>query len=178
LSFLLMHFHLHITSWNNKTNLFFFGLFFWARICFPQSTSPILAIPPPLKWNGCPFTLIVVQHILLSLSSQILCMFRFYILSELCWSDINVLYKPRDTNSTYTPGTCSQWSTIGDNKITIDERINLECTLLNSLIKKGVHVSNGINPRTSFKLYQVCKPKAPIWPANSQSNQLEHIRTH
>jgi hypothetical protein len=169
-----MHFHLHITSWNNKTNLFFFGLFFWARICFPQSTSPILAIPPPLKWlplyTDCGSTY----------STEFVFSNIFYVLVlhtiriVLKWYQ----YKPRDTNSTYTPGTCSQWSTIGDNKITIDERINLECTLLNSLIKKGVHVSNGINPRTSFKLYQVCKPKAPIWPANSQSNQLEHIRTH
>jgi len=42
-----------------------------------------------------------------------------------------------------------------ENRINIDERISLARRTLYSLIKSGVHGSNGLNPKTSCRIYQV-----------------------
>jgi len=46
-------------------------------------------------------------------------------------------------------------SSSDENRINIEERIALARRTLYSLIKTGVHGTNGLNPRTSCKIYQV-----------------------
>jgi hypothetical protein len=46
-------------------------------------------------------------------------------------------------------------SSSDENKINLEERIALARRTLYSLIKTGVHGTNGLNPRTSCKIYQV-----------------------
>ncbi|CAC5400934.1 unnamed protein product [Mytilus coruscus] len=46
-------------------------------------------------------------------------------------------------------------TTSDDSKINFDERITLARRTLCSLIKSGVHGTNGLNPRTSVKIYQI-----------------------
>ena len=46
-------------------------------------------------------------------------------------------------------------TTSNETKINIEERISLARRTLYSLIKSGVHGTNGLNPRTSYKIYQV-----------------------
>ncbi|VDI58367.1 Hypothetical predicted protein [Mytilus galloprovincialis] len=46
-------------------------------------------------------------------------------------------------------------TTSDDSKINVDERITLARRTLYSLIKSGVHGTNGLNPRTSVKIYQI-----------------------
>lgn len=45
--------------------------------------------------------------------------------------------------------------TTSETSINTEERINLARRTLYSLIKSGVHGSNGLNPRTSYKIYQI-----------------------
>lgn len=46
-------------------------------------------------------------------------------------------------------------TTSEENKINVNDRISLARRTLCSLIKTGVHGTNGLNPRTSCKIYQV-----------------------
>jgi hypothetical protein len=46
-------------------------------------------------------------------------------------------------------------TTSNETKINIEERIGLARRMLYSLIKSGIHGTNGLNPRTSYKIYQV-----------------------
>jgi len=46
-------------------------------------------------------------------------------------------------------------TTSNETKINIVERISLARRMLYSFIKSGIHGTNGLNPRTSYKIYQV-----------------------
>ena len=45
-------------------------------------------------------------------------------------------------------------STKDETRINVDDRISLARRTLYSLIKTGVHGSNGLNPKTSYRIYQ------------------------
>ena len=45
-------------------------------------------------------------------------------------------------------------SEVNENIINIEERLSLACRTLYALINTGVHGSNGLNPRVSYKIYQ------------------------
>ena len=45
-------------------------------------------------------------------------------------------------------------STKDETRINVDDRINLARRTLYSLLKTGVHGSNGLNPKTSYRIYQ------------------------
>ena len=46
-------------------------------------------------------------------------------------------------------------TTSDENKINVNDRMSLARRTLLSLIKTGVHGTNGLNPRTSCKIYKV-----------------------
>ena len=68
---------------------------------------------------------------------------------ELLLGDNKMEYKTETTHLGLTR------SISGDSKINVEERITMARRTLYSLIKTGVHGTNGLNPRTSSKIYNI-----------------------